>query len=71
MNQHSLPDIIPNWIKGEESAADSGESFDNLSPATGQKLCGVTRSGPPDVQQAIQAARSAQAPEVLRRTGPD
>ena len=61
MNQHNLPEIIPNWINGEECSAESGESIDNLSPATGQKLCGIVRSGAPDVERAIQAARGAQA----------
>jgi len=61
MNSNSLPGTIPNWINGEECAAKSGETFDKLSPDTGRKLCGVARSGSQDVQNAIQAARSAQA----------
>ena len=61
MNQHSIPETIPNWINGEACAAVSGETFDKLSPDTGRKLCSVARSGSPDVQNAIQAARSAQA----------
>ena len=61
MKRHILPEIIPNWINGEQCEAESGDSFDNLSPDTGRKLCGVTRSGLLDVQHAIQAARNAQA----------
>ena len=61
MKFNSLPGTIPNWINGEECAAKSGETFDKLSPDTGRKLCGVARSGSQDVQNAIQAARSAQA----------
>ena len=61
MNPNNLPGTIPNWINGEECAAKSGETFDKLSPDTGRKLCGVARSGSQDVQNAIQAARSAQA----------
>ena len=61
MLQHILPEIIPNWINGEQSAAESADSFDNLSPDSGCKLGGVTRSAETDVQQAIQAARNAQA----------
>ncbi len=61
MKQHSLPEIIPNWINGKECTAESGETIDNLSPDTGQKISGIARSGAPDVQQAIQAARDAQA----------
>ena len=61
MSQHSLPDMIPNWINGEECAAISGKTFDKLSPDTGRKLCTVARSGSQDVQNTVQAARSAQA----------
>jgi aldehyde dehydrogenase (NAD+) len=61
MNQHSLPETIPNWINGEACAAISGTTFDKLSPVNGRKLCDVARSGSQDVQNAIQAARSAQA----------
>lgn len=60
MNTTSLPATIPNWINGDECAAESGETFDNLSPHSGRKLCGVARSGAQDVQHAIQAARNAQ-----------
>jgi acyl-CoA reductase-like NAD-dependent aldehyde dehydrogenase len=60
MNITDLPEIIPNWINGEECAAISGETFDKLSPATGRKLCDVTRSAAPDIQKAIQAAGHAQ-----------
>ena len=61
MNQHSLPETIPNWIDGKECAALSGETFDKLSPDTGRKLCSVARSGSQDVEKAIQAAGNAQA----------
>ena len=60
MDTNSLPGAIPNWINGQECAAKSGETFDKLSPHTGRKLCAVTRSGSPDVQNAIQAAGLAQ-----------
>jgi acyl-CoA reductase-like NAD-dependent aldehyde dehydrogenase len=61
MNQHSLPDTIPNWINGEEYAAVSGQTFDKLSPHSGRKLCQVVRSNENDVRIAIQAAKTAQA----------
>jgi aldehyde dehydrogenase (NAD+) len=61
MNQHNLPDTIPNWINGEECAAVSGQTFDKLSPHNGQKLCQVVRSNEDDVKIAIPAARKAQA----------
>jgi len=57
----NLPDTIPNWINGEECAAVSGQTFDKLSPHSGQKLCQVVRSNEDDVKIAIQAARKAQA----------
>jgi len=60
MNQHNLPETIPNWINGEQVAAISGETFDKLSPDTGRKLCSIARSESQDVRQAIQAARNAQ-----------
>ena len=60
MNRDNIPDLIPNWINGEACAAISGETFGMVSPHTGRKLCDVARSGSRDVQQAIQAARSAQ-----------
>ena len=60
MNPNNLPGTIPNWINGEECAAISKETFDNVSPDTGRKLCDVARSGEQDVQNAIQAARRAQ-----------
>jgi aldehyde dehydrogenase (NAD+) len=61
MNQPSLPETVPNWINGKACAAISGETFDKLSPDTGRKLYDVARSGSLDIQNAIQAARRAQA----------
>ncbi|MGB9438224.1 MAG: aldehyde dehydrogenase family protein, partial [Desulfobacterales bacterium] len=60
MNQHSLPEIIPNWINGEECAAVAGQTFDKLSPHSGQKLYQIVRSNEDDVNIAIQTARKAQ-----------
>jgi len=61
MNSYNLPETIPNWINGEETAAVSGATFGNLSPHSGQELCRVARSNGQDVKTAIQAARKAQA----------
>ena len=61
MNLTNIPETIPNWINGEECAAVLGQTFDKLSPHSGQKLCQVVRSNEIDVKIAIQAARSAQA----------
>ena len=61
MNPKIISDTIPNWINGEECAAAAGQTFDKLSPHSGQKLCQVVRSNENDVTTAIQAARMAQA----------
>ena len=61
MNQKNVSDIIPNWINGEECAAVSGQTFDKLSPHSGQKLHQVVRSNENDITTAIQSARKAQA----------
>jgi aldehyde dehydrogenase (NAD+) len=61
MNLTNIPDTIPNWINGEECAAVSEQTFDKLSPHSGQKLCQIGRSNEDDVKIAIQAARKAQA----------
>ena len=61
MKANTLPDMIPNWINGLACNALSRKTFDKLSPDTGRKLCHVARSGSQDVQNAIQAARLAQA----------
>ncbi|MGB5750785.1 MAG: aldehyde dehydrogenase family protein, partial [Desulfobacterales bacterium] len=61
MNSYNMPETIPNWINGEEIAADSGATFGKLSPHSGEKLYRVARSNGQDVKTAIQAARKAQA----------
>jgi acyl-CoA reductase-like NAD-dependent aldehyde dehydrogenase len=60
MNPKIFTDTIPNWINGEECAAVSGQTFDKLSPHSGQKLCQVVRSNENDIRIAIQTARKAQ-----------
>ncbi len=61
MNSYNMPETIPNWINGEEIAADSGATFVKVSPHSGDELCRVARSNGQDVKTAIQAARKAQA----------
>jgi aldehyde dehydrogenase (NAD+) len=61
MNPINISDTIPNWINGEECDAVSRQTFDKLSPHSGQKLCQVVRSNENDVKIAIQAARKAQS----------
>lgn len=60
MTPNNIIEKIPNWINGKECAAVSGETFDKLSPHSGQKLCQVARSRGDDVLIAIQSARKAQ-----------
>jgi alpha-ketoglutaric semialdehyde dehydrogenase len=48
-----------NYVGGEWVDAASGETFETLSPATGETLGGFPRSGPEDVDRAVQAAREA------------
>jgi len=55
-----MPELIPNWINGEQFPAASGKEFDNLNPATGERICGVASSETPDVSRAVEAAKEAQ-----------
>ncbi|MCQ3974249.1 MAG: aldehyde dehydrogenase, partial [Anaerolineae bacterium] len=59
IEQKLFPVEIPNWISGEERLAQSGDLFDKLNPANGQRLSRVARSRAEDVQQAVTAARQA------------
>ncbi len=61
MSKTLLPELIPNWINGQEQKALSGESFNKLNPATGKVLCKVTRSHAEDVMQAVLIAKQSQA----------
>jgi alpha-ketoglutaric semialdehyde dehydrogenase len=55
-----FPEVVPNWIGGEQRLAQAGGVFDKLNPATGQRLGQVTRSLSEDVDQAVAAAQRAQ-----------
>ncbi len=48
-----------NYVGGEWVDAASGETFDSLSPATGETLGTFPRSGAEDVDRAVQAAKAA------------
>ncbi len=48
-----------NFIDGEWVDAASGETFDSTSPATGELIGTFPRSGPEDVDRAVEAARRA------------
>ncbi|KAB8062402.1 aldehyde dehydrogenase family protein [Janthinobacterium sp. FT14W] len=47
------------FIDGERMAANSGQTFDNLSPIDGRSLGAVARCDGADVDAAVQAARAA------------
>ncbi len=51
---------IGNVIGGEERSAASGETFEKMSPATGEAISVVARSTPEDVHAAVSAAGDAQ-----------
>lgn len=55
-----LPNRVQNWIAGVERAALSGEFFEKLNPANGERLCSAPRSRAGDVDLAVDAARQAQ-----------
>ena len=55
----NFPDIIPNWINGVESPADSGKTFIKLSPANGKELFQVSRSNAKDVSIAVESCKVA------------
>ena len=47
------------WIDGQFVPAKSGETFENINPATGKKLCDVARGNSNDIDAAVKAARTA------------
>ncbi|MEJ7787420.1 MAG: aldehyde dehydrogenase family protein [Solirubrobacteraceae bacterium] len=51
---------IANFIGGAERPADAGETFEKLSPATGELRAHVARSREADVRAAVAAAKRAQ-----------
>jgi aldehyde dehydrogenase (NAD+) len=61
---------VHNVIGGEERAAERGETFAKLSPATGEPISEVARSRRADTEAAIAAAREAQ-PAWARTTVPE
>ena len=56
----AVPAVIPNQIGAGDVRALDGRTFPKIDPATGREICQVARSGPADVQGAIEAARRAQ-----------
>jgi len=51
---------LRNFVDGEWREATSGESFDVLDPATGERLTTYACSSPADVDAAMKSARAAQ-----------
>lgn len=60
MTSQLIPDFVPNWIAGAETAARSGDTFQKLDPHNGTVITHVARSRAQDVDDAVQAARQAQ-----------
>ena len=56
-----IPETIPNWINGSEVFALDGGVFSKLAPATGLAIYACARSQTKDVENAVQAAKEAQA----------
>ena len=47
------------WIDGRFVPSGSGETFSNINPATGKKLCDVAKGNISDIDAAVKAARTA------------
>ena len=52
-----MNDVLQSHVGGAWSPSASGERFDNLNPATGQRLCRVEAAGAPEVDAAVAAAQ--------------
>jgi betaine-aldehyde dehydrogenase len=50
--------VLRSYIDGRFVASASGETFDDVDPATGETLCRVEAAGDPEVEQAIAAAQA-------------
>ena len=64
MRNHENIKIIPhevmNWIDGEEIRAENKETFNKLSPHSGEVICKVTRSSKLEINRAVLIAKQAQ-----------
>ena len=72
MTDLTAPQVVPNWIQGEDRLAISGRTLDKYDPATGRLLCRVARSDQSDVNDSVVAAKSVQsawAAETVARRG--
>lgn len=50
--------LLEHFIGGRYRSAPGAARFDNIDPATGERLCEVVQGGPEDVEAAIAAART-------------
>ncbi|MEW8385792.1 MAG: aldehyde dehydrogenase family protein, partial [Candidatus Thiodiazotropha taylori] len=50
---------VKHFINGEFVGSASGKLFDNINPATGEKIGIVHEAGAPEVDAAVNAARAA------------
>lgn len=60
MKISQIPELVPNWINGQEQVPTSRQVFDKLNPADGDLICKVARSSSEDVELAVAAAKIAQ-----------
>ncbi len=58
------------FIGGAFAEAASGETFDTIDPATGERIAAISSAGPADVDRAVAAARRAFDEGPWRRTTP-
>jgi acyl-CoA reductase-like NAD-dependent aldehyde dehydrogenase len=52
-------ETFKNYVAGEWVDAAGGETFESLSPATGERIGTFPKSGPEDVDRAVEAAKEA------------
>ena len=60
MNLIATDAAIGNWIDGKQYHAATGATFEKWSPHDGELVFTVARSGPKDVEAAVDAATRAQ-----------
>jgi aldehyde dehydrogenase (NAD+) len=60
MSNMEIPEKITNWIDGEQRSAQDGEWLPKYSPATGQEIYQLARSGSEDIDSAVKVAVEAQ-----------
>jgi alpha-ketoglutaric semialdehyde dehydrogenase len=56
-----IPDMVLNWIGGDEFPALSGKYLEKLNPSSGKILCRLARSEGEDIIHAVDVAKKAQS----------